>query len=167
MALDQHASVPLAREADPTPPGLERREVPLEPVQDRRIWFDANHGPPGTAVVARNDAVHYVLERVERLTAPADEEAAGISRDGEEDRSGVFASPDGDAAFDVEMTEELRECRPSTLAERIGYRRGGCLRAAVVAAECFPGNIRSSGSRIRFPGNIPPTGRRLVGQPSE
>src|SRR6266481_9484255 len=84
------------------------------------ITFDVNHHPPRNRVLSADDPIHDVLESIESLAPPADEEAAAVGAHREQYAPRVLSGPRLDSARDAKAREDGLE---SVLALELERRR--------------------------------------------
>src|SRR5207247_10240686 len=93
--------LPFSRQRSPRPlcllgnPPLELGDMLEAPLP---VVFDVNHHPPRHTILAADNAIHDVLEGVERLAPSADEQAAAVAAHRELNAPGVRPGPRFDDA---------------------------------------------------------------------
>src|SRR5207245_2114829 len=87
------------------------------------ITFDVNHHPPRSRVLSADDPIHDVLEGIESLAPPADEEAAAVGAHREQYAPRVLSGPRLDNARDAKAREDGLERVLALELERRRRRR--------------------------------------------
>src|SRR2546425_1090046 len=87
------------------------------------ITFDVNHPPPRSRVLSADDPIHDVLEGIESLAPPADEEAAAVGAHREQYAPPVLSGPRLDNARDAKAREDGLERVLALELERRRRRR--------------------------------------------
>src|SRR5947207_868506 len=91
------------------------------------ITFDFNHHPPRNRVLSADDPIHDVLEGIESLAPPADEEAAAVGAHREENAPRVRSGPHLDSARHAKAREDgLERVLAPELERRRRRRRVRC-----------------------------------------